>query len=104
MEKGKTPFKRNPWEINKGSKTPYGKPSYAKPQQGIPQLKFHANIKRKYTCSYCGKFGHHARDCYKRKYHDSKHRNKRNSGHGGETMNDDLRKFKIIYFRCFFVP
>jgi hypothetical protein len=106
MEKGKAPFKGNPWERNKGSKPPNGKPPYAKPQQGMPPPKFDANVKRKDTCSYCGKFGHHARDCYKRKYHESKHRNKRHTGHfveGGETMNDEFKNLRLFISDVAFV-
>jgi hypothetical protein len=74
-------------------------PPYAKPQQGMTPPKFDANVKRKDTCSYCGKFGHHARDCYRRKYHESKHRNKRHTGHfveGGETMNDEFKNLRLF--------
>jgi hypothetical protein len=46
-----------------------------------------------------GKFGHYSRDWYRRKYHESKHRNIRHTGHfddGGETMNDDFKNLKLF--------
>jgi hypothetical protein len=91
---GKPPYENTPY-----GKPPYGNPPYAKPQQGMPPPNFDANVKRKDTCYYCGKFGHLAREFYKRKYHESKHRNKRQTDHfveGGETMNDEFKNIRLF--------
>lgn len=38
----------------------------------MAQSKFPIHDKRNDDCYYCGKPGHHAKDCYKRKYNESK--------------------------------
>jgi hypothetical protein len=61
--------------------------------------KFDAIVKRNDACSYCGMFGHNSRDFFKRKYHESKHRNIRHTGHfvvGEETINVEFKN--IILF------
>jgi hypothetical protein len=68
VAKGKQPYKGNPWERNRGGK------AHAKSQQGMAPPRRDTNVKRNDGCFYCGKFGHFAKDCRKRKFDESKYR------------------------------
>jgi len=91
MAKGKTHSRKNTWEGSKVGKPPHGNPQYAIPQQGMTPLNVEARIK----CHYCGKFGRYSKDCFKRKYHESKHRYRTQTNDfadRGEAMNDGFKK------------
>jgi len=92
--KGEQPYIGKPWEINKG-----GKPLHVKPHQGMTPPNTDANARKIDACFYCGKYGHHSRDCLKENFDESKRRIKGHVGHFvdiGETMNDDFQNF-ILY-------
>jgi hypothetical protein len=94
MENRKQPYIGNPWELNKGCKTPH-----VKPHKGMTPPKIDANIKRNDACFYCGKSRHYSRDSLKNEFDESKHRNRRHTGHffdRGEPVNDDFQN--IILF------
>jgi hypothetical protein len=93
LEKGKQPYRGNLWEINNEDKPPH-----VKPHQGMTPPNTNANVKKSDACFYCGKFGHHSRDCLKKKFDESKRRNRRHIGHFvdiGETMNDDFQNLRL---------
>jgi len=65
VAKGKQPYKGNPCDNNKGRK-------FQERNKGIAQPKFLVHGKINDDCYYCGKLRHHAKDCYKIEYNESK--------------------------------
>jgi hypothetical protein len=65
VAKGKQPYRGNPWDKNITSK-------FQPRNRGMTQSKFDAHNKKNDDCFYCGKLGHQAKDCYKRKANESK--------------------------------
>ncbi len=63
--KGKQPYRGNPREKKRACK-------FQPRNIGMNQSKFDAHDKKNDDCFYCGKHGHHAKDCYKRKANESK--------------------------------
>ena len=89
VAKGKYPYRGKPWDKNKGGK-------FQAKQRGMIQSKF---PKKNDECYYCGKPGHHSKDCYKRKYNDSKQRNRRHNGNFADkdTLINDEFKNLILF-------
>lgn len=65
VAKAKKSYKGKPWNKKKGG-------MFQAKQKGMSQSKFPTHDKRNDDCNYCGKLGHHAKGCYKRKYNESK--------------------------------
>eukprot|EP00253_Pinus_taeda_P019494 PITA_19494 len=87
VAKGKYPYRGKPWDKNKGGK-------FQAKQKGMTQSKF---PKRNDECYYCGKSGHHSKDCYKRKYNESKQRNRRHNGNFvDKDINDGFKNLKLF--------
>lgn len=90
---GKQPYRGKPWKRNKGGKGKF----HAKSHQGMRPPKIYANAKRNDACFYCGKFEHYSKDYLKRKYHESKHRNKRHIVNFVDaTIGDDFKNIKLF--------
>ena len=64
------------------------------------QSKFEGPNKKDIDCSYCGKPGHLAKDCYKRKANESKHKFRRYHGNyvKGDTsgINDGFKNLRLF--------
>lgn len=93
VAKCKQPYKGKPWDKSIGGK-------FQTKQKGMAQSKFPVHDKRNDDCYYCGKPGHHAKDCYKRKCNESKQRNKR---HGNfvekyTSINHGFKNLKLFFF------
>jgi hypothetical protein len=91
MAKGKKPYKGKPWVKNKG-----GKPD-VKLYQGGVSSKTTTNVKKNGTCNYCGKFGHYAYECRKKKFNESKYRRQEGNFVDREAeVSDDLKNLKLF--------
>ena len=89
VAKGKYPYRGKPWDKNKGGK-------FQAKQKGMTQSKF---PKRNDKCYYCGKPGHHSKDCYKRKYNESRQRNRRHNGNFVDkdtSISDGFKNLKLF--------
>ena len=75
LEKGKQPYRKKPWERNKGGKPPHAHKSIKLSKPEAPAKMSDV------TCYYCGKPSHFARYCYKKKLDESKHNNRKHVGH-----------------------
>ena len=65
----------------------------------MTQSKFPIHDKRNDDCYYYGKLGHHYKDCNKRKYNESRQRNKRHNGNfvGKDTsISDRFKNIKLF--------
>lgn len=92
VAKGKQAYKGKPWDKIKGEK-------FQARQKGMAQSKFPVHDKRNDDFYYCGKPEHHAKDCYKRKYSESKQRNRRNNGNfvdKDSSINDGFKNLKLF--------
>eukprot|EP00253_Pinus_taeda_P029672 PITA_29672 len=98
VAKGKQPYKGKPWDKSKGGK-------FQAKQKGMAQSKFPIRDKRNNDCYYCGKLGHHAKDCYKRKYNESKQINISHNGNFMDkdtSINDGFKNLKLFVFYAAF--
>ena len=92
VAKGKYPYRGNPWDKNKGDK-------FQEKQKGMTQSKFSIHDKINVDFYYRGKPGHHSKDCYKRKYNESRQRNKRHNGNFVDkdtSINDGFKNLKLF--------
>ena len=93
LPKGKLSYRKNPWERNKGGKPPCA-------HKGMKSSKFEAPSKMNdVACYYCGKLGHFARDGYKKKSDDSRHKNGKHVGHfveGEERVKPNFRNLRLF--------
>eukprot|EP00253_Pinus_taeda_P020335 PITA_20335 len=74
--RGKRPFQGRPWDRNRGC--------FQAKQKGMAPPDSY--VKRNIECDYCGKPGHLAKDCYRRKNNES---NQRHNKHNGNYINRD---------------
>ena len=65
LAKDKQPYRGKPWDRNRESK-------FQPRNRGMTQSKFDTHDKKIDGCFYCGKPGHYAKYCYKRKANESK--------------------------------
>jgi hypothetical protein len=60
-------------------------------------------VKRNVECDYCGKPGHLAKDCYRRKNHESNQRHRRHNGNfvnRDTSINDGFKNIKLFIFEA----
>jgi len=92
VARGKQPYKGKPWDRNRTGK-------FQPRNRGMNQSKFDAHDKKKDDCFYCGKPGHHAKDCYKRKANESKQKFRKHNGNyvqSDTSINDGFRNLKLF--------
>jgi hypothetical protein len=91
VAKGKQPYKGKSWRRNKG-----GRP-HSKLDNGRAPPSTNTNVKKNEGCYYCGKFGHYAKDCRRRKFNESKYN--KHSGNfvdKGARVCDDFKNLKLF--------
>ena len=92
VAKGKQSYRGKSWDKNKGVK-------FHARNKGMVQSKFDAHDKKNNDCFYCGKPSHHAKDCYKRKVHESKKRYRKHNGNyvkSDTPINDGVKNLKLF--------
>lgn len=92
VAKGKYPYRGKTWDKNKGGK-------FQAKQKGMTQSKLPIHDKRNDGCYYCGKPGHHSKGCYKRKYNESRQRNRSHNGNFVDkdtSINDGFKNLKLF--------
>ena len=55
-----------------------------------------SNVNKNVECHYCGKTGHIARDCFRKKNHESNHRYRKHDGNYVRKDTLDVNGFKNI--------
>jgi hypothetical protein len=91
MAKAQNPYKGKPWEKNVGGK------SNVKLHQGRASPRIDTSVKKNDSCYYCGKLGHYAKDCRKKKFHESKYRRHASNFVDREaTVSDDFKNLKLF--------
>jgi hypothetical protein len=93
VEKGKQPYKGNPWRTNKE-----GKP-HTKPDNGSSPQSTNTNVKKNEGCFYYGKLGHYAKYCRRWKFNESKYnKHSRNYVVKGARVCDDSKNIKCFVY------
>jgi hypothetical protein len=89
IARGKRSYRGKLWDKNKGK--------FQAKQKGMAHPDSY--VKRNIECEYCGKPGHLAKDCYRRKNHESNQRYKRHNGnfvHKDTSVNDGFKNIKLF--------
>jgi hypothetical protein len=92
VTKRKQPYRGKPRDRNRTCK-------FQPRNRGMTQSKFDAHDKKNDDCFYCGKPGHHAKDCYKRKANESKQKFRKHNGNyvkRDNSINDGFRNLKLF--------
>ena len=92
VAKAKKPYRRKPWERNKGDKP------NVKPHQSEASSRTYTSEKRNISYYYCSKSGQFAKECRKNKFQVSKY--KRHTSHfvdREETISDDLKISSCLF-------
>ena len=92
MEKGKQPYRGKTWDINRTGK-------FQPRKRGMTHLKSDSHDKKNDGCFYCGKPGHHAKDCYKRKADEFKQKFRKHNGNyviAETSINESFQNLKLI--------
>ena len=96
IAKGKQPYRGKPWDRNRAGK-------FHPRNRGMTQSKFDTHDKKIDGCFYCGKPGHYAKDCYKRKANESKKNFRKHNGNYVKTdtsINDGFKNMKLIIYEA----
>ena len=92
MAKGKQPYMGKTWDRNKTGK-------FQPRNRGMTHLKYDSHDKKNDGFFYCGKFGHYAKDCYKRKANESKQKSRKYNGNYVKTdtsINEGFMNLKLF--------
>jgi hypothetical protein len=82
--------KGKPREGGRGGRS-FQRKSFLKPNQGMPSNRNEPN------CLYCGRTGHLARECHKKKNDRARHKNRKHSGHfAEENPNFDSKDLRLF--------
>ena len=91
MARGRYSHRGNQWNRHRGK--------FHTRHRGMSHID--SNVNKNVECHYCGKTGHIARDCFRKKNHESNHRFRKRNGNYVRKDTPDINGFKNLILFIF---